>query len=50
MPGRVNEDESYQNVKSNRQNVRIEYDSALRRLITAMPWDNTELYENYTEA
>ena len=51
MPDRVNEDEAYQNAKmhSDRQNARIEHDAALKRQITAMLRDNTELYRKYTE-
>ena len=51
MPDRVNEDEAYQNAKMNsdRQNARIEHDAALKRQITAMLRDNTELYRKYTE-
>ena len=51
MPDRVNEDEAYQNAKMNsdRQNARIEHDAALKRQITAMLRNNTELYRKYTE-
>ena len=51
MPDRVNEDEAYQNAKmhSDRQNARIEHDAALKRQITAMLRDNTQLYRKYTE-
>ena len=51
MPDRVNQDEAYQNAKMNsdRQNARIEHDAALKRQITAMLRDNTELYRKYTE-
>ena len=51
MPDRVNEDEAYQNAKmhSDRQNARVEHDAALRRQVTAMLRDNTELYKKYTE-
>ena len=51
MPDRVNGDEAYQNAKMNsdRQNARIEHDAALKRQITAMLRDNTELYRKYTE-
>ena len=51
MPDRVNEDEAYQNAKmhSDRQNARTEHDAALKRQITAMLRDNTELYKKYTE-
>ena len=51
MPDRVNEDEAYQNAKMNsdRQNARIEHDAAMKRQITAMLRDNTELYRKYTE-
>ena len=51
MPERVNEDEAYQNAKmhSDRQNAKIEHDAAMKRQITAMLRDNTELYKKYTE-
>ena len=51
MPNRVDEDEAYQNAKmhSDRQNARVEHDAALKRQITAMLRDNTELYKKYTE-
>ena len=51
MPDRVNEDEAYQNAKMNsdRQNAKIEHDAAMKRQITAMLRDNTELYRKYTE-
>ena len=51
MPGRVNEDEAYQNAKmySDRQNARMEHDSALRKQIIASLKDSTELYKKYTE-
>ena len=51
IPGRVNEDEAYRNAKmhSDRQNARVEHDAALKRQITAMLRDNTELYKKYTE-
>ena len=34
---------------SDRQNAKIEHDAALKRQITAMLRDNTELYRKYTE-
>ena len=51
MPDRVNDDEAYQNAKmhSDRQNARVEHDSALRKQITASLKDSTELYKKYTE-
>ena len=51
IPGRVNEDEAYRNAKmhSDKQNARVEHDAALKRQITAMLRDNTELYKKYTE-
>ena len=51
MPGRVNEDQAYQNAKmhSDRQNARVEHDAAMKRQITALLRDNTELYKKYTE-
>ena len=51
MPERVNDDEAYQNAKmhSDRQNAKIEHDAAVKRQVTAMLRDNTELYRKYTE-
>ena len=51
MPDRVNEDEAYQNAKmySDKQNARMEHDSALRKQIIASLKDSTELYKKYTE-
>ena len=51
MPGRVSQDETYQNAKMNsdRQNARIEHAAALKRQINEMLRDNTELYRKYTE-
>ena len=51
MPRRANDDEAYQNAKmhSDRQNARVEHVAALKRQITAMLRDNTELYKKYTE-
>ena len=34
---------------SDRQNAKIEHDAAMKRQITAMLRDNTELYRKYTE-
>ena len=50
MPDQVLEDEAYRNAKMNsaRQNAQIEHDSAVRRLVTAMVWCQTELYKAYT--
>ena len=51
MPDRVNDDQAYQNAKmhSDRQNARVEHDAAMKRQITALLRDNTELYKKYTE-
>ncbi len=51
MPERVNGVEAYRNARmhSDRQNARIEHDSALRGQITEMLKCNTELYKKYTE-
>ena len=51
MPGRVNQDKAYQNAKmhSDRQNANIEHDAAMKRQITAMLRDNTELCKKYSE-
>ena len=47
----MNEDEAYQNAKmhSDRQNAKIEHDASVKRQVTAMLRDNTELYRRYTE-
>ena len=34
---------------SDKQNARIEHDAALKRQITVMLRDNTEIYRKYTE-
>ena len=51
IPDRVNDDEAYWNAEmhSDRQNALVEHDSALKRQITSMLRDNTELYKKYTE-
>ena len=51
MPDLVNEDTAYQNAKlySDQQNAKIEFEAALKRQITAMLKDNTELYKKFTE-
>ena len=51
MPERVNGVEAYRNAKmySDRENARIEHNSALRGQITAMLRCNTEFYKKYTE-
>ena len=51
MPDRVNEDEAYQNAKmySDKQNARMEHNSALRKQVIASLKDSTELYRKYTE-
>ena len=51
IPDQVNKDTAYQNARQNsdRQNAKIEHDSALKRQITAGVRSNTEIYKAYTE-
>ena len=48
---RVNEGQAYQNVKmySDPQNAWIEHNAALKKQITAIMKDSSELYKKYTE-
>ncbi len=51
IPARVAADTRYQNARlnSDRQNARIEHDSALQRVMTALLKDNTELFKQFTD-
>ena len=44
-------DQAYQNARENsdRQNARIEHDNALRRVMTALLADHTELFKQYSD-
>ena len=48
---RVNEGQAYQNVKmySDPQNAWIEHNAALKKQITAIMKDSSEIYKKYTE-
>lgn len=51
LPERVAADEKYRNAMANsdKQNARIEHDRALRRIITEMVMDQTELYKQFND-
>lgn len=51
IPARVAADEAYQNAMrhSDKQNARIEHDNALRRVITGMLSDDTELFAQFMD-
>ena len=51
IPARVAADPAYQNAKkhSDKQNARIEHDGALRRVMTALLADDTELFRQYSD-
>lgn len=51
IPAKVAADKAYQNAKkySDRQNARIEHDNALRRVMTDILADNTELYKQFSD-
>ncbi len=51
IPDRVAADTAYQNAKKNsdRQNARIEHDKALRRVMTAVLKDDTELFKQFMD-
>ena len=44
-------DRAYQNAKQNsdKQNARIEHDKALRRVMTALLQDDTELFKQFSD-
>jgi len=51
IPARVAEDTAYRNAcrNSDRQNARIEHDRALRRVMTALIQDDTELFKQFSD-
>jgi type I restriction enzyme R subunit len=51
IPKKVAADEKYQNAKKNsdRQNARIEHDKALKRVITALFREDTQLFKQYQD-
>ncbi len=51
IPERVAADAAYRNAQlnSDRQNARIEHDNALRRVMTALMKDDTELFKQYVD-
>ena len=51
IPSRVAEDSSYRNAQQNsdRQNARIEHDGALKRVMTSMLKDDTELFKQFMD-
>ena len=51
IPNRVAADTAYQNAKKNsdKQNARIEHDKALRRVMTAVLKDDTELFKQFMD-
>jgi type I restriction enzyme R subunit len=51
IPNRVSADTSYQNAKrhSDKQNARIEHDKALKRVMTAVLKDDTELFRQFSD-
>jgi type I restriction enzyme R subunit len=51
IPDRVSADAAYQNAKKNsdRQNAKIEHDEALKRVMTAMLKDDTELFKQFMD-
>jgi type I restriction enzyme R subunit len=51
IPARVAADKAYQNAMKNsdRQNARIEHDSALQRVIIDLLTDHTELFKHFSD-
>ncbi len=51
IPAKVAADKAYQNAMKNsdRQNARIEHDRALRRVMTALVADDTELFKQFSD-
>ena len=51
IPNRVAADRAYQNAKQNsdKQNARIEHDKALRRVMTVLLQDDTELFKQFSD-
>jgi type I restriction enzyme R subunit len=51
IPAKVGADTRYQNAKKqhDRQNARIEHDEALKRVMTALLKDDTELFKQFSD-
>lgn len=51
IPARVSADRAYQNARQNsdKANARIEHDRALRRVMTALLKDDTELFKQFSD-
>lgn len=51
IPSKVSADSAYQNARkySDKQNARIEHDKALRRVMTALLKDDTELFKQFSD-
>ena len=51
IPARVSADTAYRNAikNSDKQNARIEHDEALRRVMTALLSDDTELFKQFSD-
>jgi len=51
IPARVSADTAYRNAikNSDKQNARIEHDEALRRVMTALLADDTELFKQFSD-
>jgi type I restriction enzyme R subunit len=51
IPGKVAADKAYQNAKKNsdKQNARIEHDKALKRVMTSVLKDDSELYRQFSD-
>ncbi|WIM10533.1 type I restriction endonuclease subunit R [Enhydrobacter sp.] len=51
IPSKVSADKAYQNAKKNsdKQNARIEHDKALRRVMTSVLKDDSELYKQFSD-
>jgi type I restriction enzyme R subunit len=51
IPAKVGADTAYQNAKKNsdKQNARIEHDEALKRVMTGLMKDDTELFKQFSD-
>ena len=51
IPAKVAADKAFQNARKNsdRQNARIEHDKALKRVMTAVLKDDTELFKQFSD-
>ncbi len=51
IPNKVSADKAYQNAMkhSDKQNARIEHDSALKRVILELLYDHNELYKQFSD-